>query len=547
MCEFRLVSCLEKVFYDETPERLSLPPEGLWGEEAAFQAAWKGDEETDRRMVELTVVSPLAPYIRIYSVKHLPVGYAAPAECDDNYLRKTPGLYPDCLVEAETVRLRLYRNRWESAWFSVNVPESVPAGIYPIKVSLTGEDGAVIASEETSYTLIGAPLPAQTLIHTRWFHCDGLCSYYNVKMFSEEFWRICESFMRAAADMSVNCILTPVHTPPLDTKVGGERLTCQLVDIVKCGDEYSFGFQKLRRWIELAQSAGIRYFEIAHLFTQWGALHAPKIIAIVDGVEKRIFGWETDAAGEEYRHFLTQYLAALRGELKELGVLDRCFFHISDEPSKEQIDGYLKAKEGAAEALRGLNVIDALSDIEFYNRGAVAKPVPSTNHIKPFLERQVPDLWTYYCCGQHTDVSNGFIAMPSARTRIIGLQMYKYDIRGFLQWGFNFYNSQFSEYPVNPYMTTDGDGFSPAGDCFIVYPGPDGKALPSLRAKLFKQAVQDIGALRLLEAYTGREQVVKLMEDGSAPIEFDRYPASPDYILRLRHRVNALIGGFAAK
>ncbi|MBQ3669629.1 MAG: hypothetical protein II920_10450, partial [Clostridia bacterium] len=175
----------------------------------------------------------------------------------------------------------------------------------PIKVSLTGEDGAVIASEETTYTLIGARLPAQTLIHTRWFHCDGLCNYYNVKMFSEEFWRICESFMRAAADMSVNCILTPVHTPPLDTKVGGERLTCQLVDIVKCGDEYSFGFQKLRRWIELAQSAGIRYFEIAHLFTQWGALHAPKIIAIVDGVEKRIFGWETDAAGEEYRHFLT--------------------------------------------------------------------------------------------------------------------------------------------------------------------------------------------------------------------------------------------------
>ena len=44
-------------------------------------------------------------------------------------------------------------------------------------------------------------------------------------------------------------------------------------------------------------------------------------------------------------------------------------------------------------------------------------------------------------------------------------------IAGFLQWGYNFYATQLSDYQVNPYEVTDGEAFSPAGDCFQVYPG----------------------------------------------------------------------------
>ena len=62
--------------------------------------------------------------------------------------------------------------------------------------------------------------------------------------------------------------------------------------------------------------------------------------------------------------------------------------------------------------------MDALSDYAFYQSGAVTKPVPANNHIEPFLEAKVPGLWTYYCVGQYKDVSNMFMAMPSARNRI---------------------------------------------------------------------------------------------------------------------------------
>ncbi len=546
MVEIRLVSCLTKVFCDEAPPAMTLPPEGLAGEKGAFQLAFKGGERSS--LVQLKIDSAIAEYITLYRVKQVPVGYTAPQEADEDYLRKDSGLFPDLLMPPDNEHLRLYPDHWEAVWLEIALPKDFAGGEYPIRLSLMQDDGTVLASCEAAYRHIPVRLLPQKLIHTRWFHCDGLCQYYHVEMFSEAFWRICESFLRAARDMGVNCLLTPVHTPPLDTRVGGERLTCQLVDICKKGEQYVFGFEKLEKWVRLAQKLGFRYFEIAHLFTQWGAEHAPKIVS--EGSEnngeiKRIFGWESEAAGAEYVGFLKQYLPALKKELRRLGVLENCFFHISDEPNERHLENYLKVKNAISEELKDLRVIDALSDIEFYRRGVVSHPVPASDRIEPFLEAKVPALWTYYCCGQFRDVSNCFIAMPAARTRILGLQLYKYDIAGFLQWGFNFYNSQYSEYPINPYLTTDGDGFSPAGDCFIVYPGSNGEALPSIRAKLIAQAMSDLRALELLETFIGKEEVLRLVEKDIDPITFKQYPRDEAYLLNLRRRINAAIEKYA--
>ena len=39
-------------------------------------------------------------------------------------------------------------------------------------------------------------------------------------------------------------LLTPVFTPPLDTAIGGERRTVQLVDVHVTENGYTFGFDK---------------------------------------------------------------------------------------------------------------------------------------------------------------------------------------------------------------------------------------------------------------------------------------------------------------
>ena len=125
-------------------------------------------------------------------------------------------------------------------------------------------------------------------------------------------------------------ILMPLFTPPLDTVPNQERLTTQLVGVTKKGKKYTFDFTLVKRWIAMCKKCGVEYYEMSHMFTQWGAKHAPKVMATVDGKYQRIFGWETDSHGEEYKDFLKQFIAALIPVLKEEKIAKKCYFHTSD-------------------------------------------------------------------------------------------------------------------------------------------------------------------------------------------------------------------------
>ncbi len=538
--KMKLVSALEKVFLDTEP--VERPEDGLLsafrGEVVSFQAAYTMTDGA-RDYVNVEIVSPIARWVRVRSVRHVPVRFAAFPDESDNYLRTGPGLYPDLLRDIRPHALRAYRGQWDSLWIDVAPDGDTPAGVHTVEVRLLTEAGETAASRAAKVEVLDAELPPQKLIHTKWFHTDCLADYYRVEVFSEEYWRIVENFMRAAVRGGVNMLLMPVHTPPLDTREGGERTTVQLVDVILEKGEYRFGFDRLRRWVETCRRAGVRYYEVAHFYTQWGARCTPKIIATVDGVKKRVFGWDVSATSEAYRAFLNAYIPALLGEFRALGIDDRCFFHISDEPSEEHLADYLRARTQVKELLRGYPVMDALSSFEYYRQGVVEKPVPACDHIEPFLEAEVPGLWTYYCIGQYRDVTNMFMSMPSARNRILGVLLYKYRIEGFLHWGFNFYNAQYSDYGIDPYAVTDGDGFSPAGDCFQVYPGADGQPEDSIRLMVTSEALYDMRAFDLLERLAGREFVMALIEEGlSEAITFKRYPTGAEYLLRLRERVN---------
>ncbi len=544
--EIFAVSSLEKVFSDTKPMpyagRLSM----LRKDRLSFQAAFQflGDRPDLRWgvWVRAEVESPLKQWIRLYHVKEIPSTHPVTDDSDGNYLRTTPGLYPDLLQPLNDGMLRADLGRWNALWVEISSDEATPAGEFPVKVTLTlgeGESSRTLTLE-TSVEVIPAVLPDQELIRTEWFHGDCVADYYHVEVFSEEHWELLRKQIACAAEYGINMLLTPVFTQPLDTAVGGERTTIQLVDVARNNGVYSFGFDKLDRWVRMCRECGIQYFEIAHLYTQWGAEHCPKIMATVDGEYRRIFGWDTAATGEDYRNFLAAFLPALTARLEALGVDKKhAYFHVSDEPGEAHLPQYHACKEQIAPYLEGYPLMDALSDFDFYQKGVCRHPVVASNHVTPFLEHHVPDLWVYYCCSQGYQVSNRFFSMPSARNRIIGTQFYKCQIAGFLQWGFNFYNSQFSLRHLDPFAVTDADIAFPSGDAFMVYPGPDGTPWKSIRLLVFAEALNDLRAFRLLESLTSREYVLELMEGGlSKEITFFEYPHEADYLLDLRARVN---------
>lgn len=546
----KTLSALEKVFLDSEPMTTATAHSALLNESTAFQIAFTVESEetvvNSAIGLQLDIESPVREFLRVRRVDHVPIRMTRFATSDSDYLREGPGLFPDILRDVNEYSVRACFGQWDSLWIDFEPNGQVPAGTYPVRIRLTSQNPAYEISDEVEYTitLIPANLPRQELLHTKWFHSDCLSVYYNVPVFSEEYWRIVENFMAAAVRRSINMILTPIHTPPLDTRVGGQRPTVQLVDISCDEGKWSFGFDKLDRWVEIARRVGVEYFEMAHLFTQWGAKYAPKIMATVDGVYKQVFGWDTDGVGEEYASFLRAYVPAVCDRMRTLGLLDRCFFHVSDEPHIDHLEGYLKAKSILKPLIGDCPIIDALSNYEFYTSGAVERPIPAVNHIEPFIANNTPHLWSYYCIGQHDKVANVFIGMPSYRNRIYAEMLYKYNIEGILQWGYNFYYAQYSNYPINPFMDPDWDGKSLAGDTFQVYPGLGGEPWESIRMMVSAHMVQDLRAFRLLESLAGRDFVLELL-DASLPedekITFSAYPRRADYILTLRERVNAEI------
>lgn len=528
------VSSLQRVFLDGRCDLTEHNCDSvLKGERYSYQIAYKSSEKF---FAEIVIDSPLSQFITVRSVGNVPSELPV-YESDCEFCeRNEPGLFPDVLFPIENSRVLIKRQNYYALWITVDLPKDTDAGDYEIKIKLK-KDGETISENIFGLHVINAVLPEQKLIYTQWFHSDSIANYYKIPVFCEKFWALVESFIKAAVHTGVNMLLTPVFTPPLDTEIGGERLTVQLVDVNLESGKYSFGFDRFIRWVRLAQKCGIKYFEISHLFSQWGAKYTPKIVAEVNGSQKRIFGWETSADSIEYAEFLSAFIPQLIKVIRSLGIEKSTFFHISDEPNEDQIESYSMAKSTVAPLLEDFPIIDALSDYSFYESGIINNPIPCTNDIESFIEKGFPHPWTYYCCGQGGKLSNRFFGMPLSTTRIIGFQLFKYGIEGFLQWGFNFYNSQYSLRSIDPFAVTDADSAFPSGDSFTVYPGKSG-AIESVRSEVFFQALQDMRALTLLCDRIGKKRTIAAVEADFGIITFFDYPRGTEKMLNLRKSVN---------
>jgi len=542
MMECRLVSCLEKIFPDGRGVSAPLPPlSALQGESIAFQCAIFCEYYT---YVFPRIQGNLPGKATIHHVECVPARMGRKEQdSDENYLSLAPDFYPDLLIPVQG-GVACPGNAWKALFIEIETDENAPAGEYTFSLQLPGTvpitEENVIQEISVTMEVIGAKLPAQQISHTEWFHSDCLADFYHVPAFSERHWEIIGNFMETAARRGCTMILTPHFTPPLDTRQGGERTTVQLVDVEDTGEQYRFEFTKLKRWIDLAFEKGFSRIEFAHLFTQWGAKAAPKIMGMKDGVYQRLFGWDTPAVGGEYTRFLNAYLPCLTQKLREWGIADKCCFHISDEPTVAQLDSYLAARQSVDQLLSGFPVIDALSDVNLAKECRISPPIACAHHLDAFFSENISPLWGYYCCGPDKDYTNRFLYMSLSRTRSMGMQWWKYDLKGFLHWGFNFYNTAHSVAPINPFLDTEAGGIFPAGDSFLVYPGMDGKPLESLRLIAMHYAMQDARALSLLAQLKGRDFALALLEE-AFPLTLTCYPNDSQSFLAIRSRINAAI------
>ncbi|HSV74003.1 MAG TPA: DUF4091 domain-containing protein [Chthonomonadales bacterium] len=496
------------------------------GERVAFQVCVRneGSREAD---VSVSVEAPQPVEARVRLVGLVPIAHLnTETEAEElEGVGHVPGLAPDPLLDAFEVRVGPLETR--SFWVSLWAPPDAPPGQSRVRATVRGGEAT---AAERSVELSVSPVVggfAQDFPVTHWFYADALCDRYGVEPWEERFWAILRPYMRNLAEHGGTCQYVPLFTPPTD----GVKRPTQLLRVAEDRPgHYRFDFADVRRWVRMATESGARFLEWTHFYSQWGVRHAIRIYR--DNADDGSLLWppETGATDPLYRRFLAQFLPEFRAFLEAEGVLDRSFFHVSDEPHEEHIPAYRAARDQLRELAPWMRVMDALSNLRFGREGLTDIPVPSIATALQYREAGIP-AWVYYCCGPRGRFVNRLTDTPLAKVRMNGWLFHRFGALGFLHWGYNYWHRSQTRQLIDPFVEQAGGAWPgwAYGDTFVVYPGPDGP-LDSIRWEVFADSLQDLGLLRTLGV--GAEHPIL------APLEsYETFPRSAEWVLSARSRL----------
>lgn len=492
----------------ETRKRLRL--DAALNERVSFQVLLRHDGLAPRQFT-VTATGPDGWDIRVRRVGYIPVRHLnthpAPIPPEDiEGADQIPGYVPDPLFEEQTILLP--GSETHAFWISVRPGPNAKPGPGNITIQATPDSGRShkLQAEVTLHPITLQPRRDFRITH--WFYADSISDWYKVAPFSEEFWPLCEKFIHNYADHGLDTIYVPVFTPSLD----GVKRPTQLLKVTKAGkDRYSFDWSDVKRWIDMCRKHNITHFEWAHPFTQWGVKFAIRIYEQQGADEVLLWPPETPATSDTYRNFLQQYLPELRQFLQQEGILERSFFHVSDEPHNEDDKkNYKAARAMLKELAPWMKTMDALTDIEYGRERLTDMPVPSIRTALQFVNENIP-CWCYYCCGPRGRYLNRLLDTPLAKIYMHGFLFYRWPFQGFLHWGFNYWYRSQTRALIDVFHIQDGEKWPgwAYGDTTQVYPGPDGP-LDSIRWEVFSESLQDYQLLQTLNVPRDSDLLKKL-------------------------------------
>lgn len=461
------------------------------GERLSFQASLR--IEAGDAIIRATADAPDGLAARVRRVGYVTLAHLATrTEPEDiEGFEHLPGLVPDPLFSDAEGHVGPFETI--TFWVSISVAPDAPPGDHTVTVRLVVDGGPTFT------------LPATVRVHpialpqrrdfpvTHWFYADALMDWYGTRLTDDRFWRILDPYLRNLVEHGSDTLYVPTLTPSLD----GIKRPTQLLGIRRDGNGYAFDWSLVRRWLAAAQAAGLHRLEWAHLFTQWGAQNAVRVYLGHGEEGDLLWSPETGATSDVYRAFLTQYLGELRTLLAEEDLLDRSFFHLSDEPhGADQLASYGAARAMLRDIAPWLPVMDALTEIDFARQGLTDIPVPSITTAPDFVREGIP-AWAYFCCWPRGRYLNRLLDTPLTKIRMSGWLLYRLKARGFLHWGYNYWYRRATTTLIDPFTVNDAHAWPnwAGGDPFVVYPGPDGP-IDSLRWEVFAESLQDYALLQ---------------------------------------------------
>jgi hypothetical protein len=213
--------------------------------------------------------------------------------------------------------------------------------------------------------------------------------------------------------------------------------------------------------------------------------------------------------------------------LKNRGWLQAAYIYGFDEIRPEDYPKLREMYGAMREAVPGLPRACTVAPNDAL-KGYVDIWVPLTaayDHLEALRCRAAGDqVWWYICCAPHHPYANWFIDYPATEPRLLFWMNWKYGVNGFLYYALNMWQSNRMADGLPGYLVPHGDAAARAaiaagkrwpevpwntftydrynGDGHLMYPGPNGKPISSLRLECIRDGIEDYEYFHLLAELT---------------------------------------------
>ena len=262
---------------------------------------------------------------------------------------------------------------------------------------------------------------------------------------------------------------------------------------------------------------------------------------------------------EEERPAFAQRLSDTRALLQEKGWDDKALFYSLDEVAvvqRHMIPHMVAVNDWVKGVLPEWPRLET-SAPEQALFGAVDIWCPTIDSFDPRVLKhrmgQGDRLWFYTVWGR----PGIMIEFPATDYRLMFWTCAKYNAEGFLYWGSTHWglNCEGDErWPAKPWITYNRQpGHNGCG--YLIYPGPDGTPIASIRFALVRDGIEDFEYITLLRDLietvgdkVSQELKYQAMADAHVPAEImvdhKKYTEDPEMILAVRARIAGLIEEF---
>ena len=326
------------------------------------------------------------------------------------------------------------------------------------------------------------PTGPQSPGYTNWFSPGIIAQRHGLEPWGEPFWQMLARYADLMARGRQNTFWV---------------LWRDFVSVDKDGN-VTLDRPRFKRYVRLFLDRGFTRVEGGHLAGRhkgdWGS---PRLDLSLTG---------SDVNSEPGRAELATILSEVQTALAELDLPQQVAYlqHLTDEPTNTNAESYKALAEQVRRHRPGVKIFEATMSLELV--GAVDHWCPQVQQYQKHQEffetrKKAGDaVWVYTCLAPGGPWLNRLLDQERLRPTYLSWALVKYDLAGFLHWGFNHYRRGVD--PFAQSVVPHGKGppnFLPAGDSHVVYPGKDGP-LSGQRFEAQRIGMEDAELLLLLKA-----------------------------------------------